>query len=160
MLFKFQKWLLQAYGKWQHNPLILLVIHLHAYWGIALAFWQQCYIMSSHLCFFFPPGGFISCPHQNAETAPSIRSMACKGDVIKMCLTSWQGKLSVSRGVQQADRNRFLKQSFHISRYCIKEINKSKKKKKTNQKTKDSNDIIAIHWNTTAASPACNATRL
>lgn len=49
--------------------------------------------------FPFPLGRFISCPHQNAETVPSIRTMARKGGVIKMHLASWHGKLGVSRGI-------------------------------------------------------------
>lgn len=38
--------------------------------------------------FLFFPRWITSCPHQNAETAPFIRSMAYKGDVINMYLVS------------------------------------------------------------------------
>lgn len=55
--------------------------------------------------FPFPPGRFISCPHQKAEAVPSIRTMAHKRGVIKMHLVSWHGKLGVSRDIYQVDRD-------------------------------------------------------
>lgn len=52
----------------------------------------------------FPPGRFIPCPHQNAETGPSIRTKACKGGLIKMHLAPWHGKLGVSGDIYQVKR--------------------------------------------------------